>query len=65
MITYSSSIDGYEDDGVVEHHDEGSTDGNHPSGRVNGGDNPGEMKFLTRQTPSWLSQAAPDEFLVP
>ncbi|KAI4385743.1 hypothetical protein MLD38_003736 [Melastoma candidum] len=46
-----SSIDGYDDDGSL---DEGTKDGNHF---------PGEMKYLARQTPSWLSQASPDEFL--
>lgn len=52
-----SSFDGYEDEGALEHHNENS-DVHHASTRING-----EIKIFSRQIPTWLSQATPDEFL--
>ncbi|OWM87609.1 hypothetical protein CDL15_Pgr022722 [Punica granatum] len=59
-IDGGSSYDGHEDDGALELHDEASLDGHHASIRVNGVDG---VKIVSRQIPTWLSQANPDEFL--
>lgn len=52
----SSSFDGHDEE-IIQEQDEASL--------TNGGDSSGrEVKSFSRQVPSWLSCATPDEFLV-
>lgn len=55
-IDGGSSYDGHDEDGTLDGHDE---EGYTPSIRTNGGD----VKILTRQIPTWLSDSTPDEFV--
>ncbi|KAK6929163.1 Exocyst complex component Sec8, N-terminal [Dillenia turbinata] len=55
-IDGSSSFDGHDDD--AEFHDEVNSDGYTASMRANG-----DAKPISRQVPTWLSSATPDEFL--
>ncbi|KAK4756090.1 hypothetical protein SAY87_009847 [Trapa incisa] len=59
-IDGGSSYDGHEDEGPPDLHDEIGLDENHASFKVNGVDG---VKSFSRQIPTWLSQAIPDEFL--
>jgi hypothetical protein len=62
---YSSSFDGYDEDGALELHDDATSDGHKASIKVNGGDgNLKDVKIVPRQMPTWLSNSTPDEFLV-
>lgn len=46
---------------ALELHDDIGLDGHRASVKVNGVDG---VKIVSRQIPTWLSQAIPDEFLV-
>ncbi|XP_047332675.1 exocyst complex component SEC8 [Impatiens glandulifera] len=53
-IDEGSSVDGHEDDGAQETHDESA----------NGGDgNSKDIKMASRQVPTWLCDSTPDEFI--
>lgn len=53
---FSSSLDGYDEEGASEGHD---------TVRANGVEGYAkDAKAISRQLPSWLSNSTPDEFLV-
>lgn len=56
----SSSFDGHNDDGTLDLHDDAAPNGYTPTMKANGGD----ARVLSRQTPMWLSDSTPDEFVV-
>ncbi|KAL3838292.1 hypothetical protein ACJIZ3_022883 [Penstemon smallii] len=59
-------VDGgsFDDDGTMDIHDDATSDGYTPSMRVNGGDSGARgVKLFSRQTPIWLSESTPDEFV--
>ncbi|WOL03416.1 exocyst complex component SEC8 [Canna indica] len=58
-IDDGSSFDGRDDDSV-DITEGGASDGAFPSARLN---SEGHIKSISRQTPTWLSSAVPDEFL--
>ncbi|CAL9185668.1 unnamed protein product, partial [Musa hybrid cultivar] len=58
-IDDGSSFDGHDDDSV-EIAESGASDGAFPSARVHA---EGHIRSISRQTPAWLSNAMPDEFL--
>ncbi|PON34473.1 Sec8 exocyst complex component specific domain containing protein [Trema orientale] len=59
-----SSFDGHDEEGALELHDEVTSDGHATSVRVNGGEGyPKDVKTVSRQMPTWLSNSTPDEFL--
>ncbi|KAK4480355.1 hypothetical protein RD792_013426 [Penstemon davidsonii] len=61
-----SSVDGgsFDDEGTMDIHDDATSDGCTPSMRVNGGDSGARgVKLFSRQTPIWLSESTPDEFV--
>ncbi|KAL3647373.1 exocyst subunit [Castilleja foliolosa] len=58
-----SSVDGGED-GTMDSHDDATSNGYTPSMRANGGDTGArDVKTVSRQTPMWLSDSTPDEFV--
>ncbi|KAG8380542.1 hypothetical protein BUALT_Bualt06G0026400 [Buddleja alternifolia] len=58
-----SSFDGHNEDGMMDMHDDATSDGYTPSMRANGGDGARDAKILSRQIPMWLSESTPDEFI--
>ncbi|KAK9282944.1 hypothetical protein L1049_011169 [Liquidambar formosana] len=59
-----SSFDGHDEEAALELNDEATSDGHAASIRVNGGDGSlKDIKIVSRQIPTWLSNSAPDEFL--
>lgn len=54
-----SSFDGHNDDGTLDLHDDAAPNGYTPTMKANGGD----ARILSRQTPVWLSDSTPDEFV--
>ncbi|THU62749.1 hypothetical protein C4D60_Mb01t08410 [Musa balbisiana] len=58
-IDDGSSFDGHDDDSA-EIAESGASDGAFPSARVHA---EGHIRSISRQTPAWLSNAMPDEFL--
>lgn len=62
---FSSSFDGHDEEGALELHDDATSDGHMASIRINGSDgNLKDVKSVSRQMPTWLSNSTPDEFLV-
>nr|XP_010942478.1 exocyst complex component SEC8 isoform X2 [Elaeis guineensis] len=57
----SSSFDGHDDESTMEVLDGGASDGVLQSLKAHAGD--GHVKTISRQIPTWLSYATPDEFL--
>lgn len=58
-----SSFDGHDEEGAFEQNDEATSDG-HAASRANGGDGSvKDVKFVSREIPTWLSNSIPDEFL--
>lgn len=62
-VIVSSSYDGH-DEGASEIHDDVNSDGHMASMKVNGEGHPRDVKTVSRQLPTWLSNSTPDEFLV-
>lgn len=59
-----SSFDGHDEEGAFEQNDEATSDGHAASIRANGGDGSvKDVKFVSREIPTWLSNSTPDEFL--
>lgn len=59
-----SSFDGHDEEGALELHDDATLDGHMASIRINGSDgNLKDVKSVSRQMPTWLSNSTPDEFL--
>ncbi|GMY09274.1 exocyst complex component sec8, partial [Fagus crenata] len=59
-----SSFDGHDEEGALELHDDATSDGHMASIRINGSDgNLKDVKSVSRQMPTWLSNSTPDEFL--
>ncbi|KAJ0102483.1 hypothetical protein Patl1_06037 [Pistacia atlantica] len=60
--SYSSTLDGHDEEGSPRIHDEAGSDGH--MARINGGDgNLKDMKIFSHQIPTWLSNSTPDEFI--
>ncbi|KAJ0045441.1 hypothetical protein Pint_05990 [Pistacia integerrima] len=60
--SYSSTLDGHDEEGSPRMHDEAGSDGH--MARINGGDgNLKDMKIFSHQIPTWLSNSTPDEFI--
>ncbi|KAL6131231.1 hypothetical protein ACLB2K_069607 [Fragaria x ananassa] len=57
-IDGGSSIDGPDEEGNPELHDEATSDGHSTSARANG-----DVKGVPHQMPTWLQHSTPDEFL--
>lgn len=62
MHFFSSSFDGRDDESGMEMLDGGASDGVLQSLKAHAGG--GHVKTISRQIPTWLSYATPDEFLV-
>ncbi|KAB5538977.1 hypothetical protein DKX38_016510 [Salix brachista] len=61
-IDGDSSFDGHDEDLYIT--DEATSDGHIASMRANGGDgNTKDIKIVSHQIPSWLSNSTPDEFI--
>ncbi|XP_050387688.1 exocyst complex component SEC8 [Argentina anserina] len=57
-VDESSSIDGPDEEGNLELHDEATLDGHSSSAKANG-----DVKVVPHQMPTWLQYSTPDEFL--
>ena len=59
VCQFSSSVDGPDEEGNLELHDEATSDGHSTSAKANG-----DAKVVPRHMPTWLQHSTPDEFLV-